>query len=53
MKANALNLNPPELPRRRIAPKRFDKNTDTYHFHATPEDKYRSIYFQVIDQLMS
>lgn len=51
--ANALNLGSPELPRRRIAPKRFDQNSDTYHFSATPEDKYRAIYFRVIDQVTS
>lgn len=51
--SNVLKLNSPQLPRRRIAPKRFDAKVDTYDFHATPEDKYRAIYFHVIDQITS
>lgn len=49
--AKDLELDEPVLPRHRIVPKRFDSNVNTYHFPTTVEEKFRAIYFQVIDQI--
>ncbi len=49
--ARRYDLDEPVLPRQRRAPKRFD-NSDTHYFHRTPEDRYRAVYFKVIDQVL-
>lgn len=50
--ANTHGLENPVLPRKRIAPKRLDKNAQTAYFPTTPEEIYRHIYFEVIDQIL-
>lgn len=43
----------PEVPRKRKLPKRFDENANTAYFPASPKEKYRRIYYEVIDQIIS
>lgn len=51
--AKELSLDDPILPRQRVAPKRFDQNSNTAFFPKNPEEKYRVMYFGVIDQILS
>ena len=43
---------PPTLPRIRRPPRRYDSDSDP-HFHQTPDDYYRQMYFEVIDIIKS
>lgn len=51
--ANSFGIEEPVLPRQRIAPKRFDGNSKTAYFPKTAEERYRIMYFGVIDQIIS
>lgn len=50
--ASRYDVDQPSLPRQRRLPKRLDENLNTHFFHLTPEEKYRVIYFKVIDQVL-
>lgn len=49
--ARRYDLDEPVLPRQRRAPKRLH-DSNTHYFHRTPEDRYRAVYFKVIDQVL-
>lgn len=51
--AAAYGLDEPFLPRRRAPPKRLDSNAAMAYFPATPNEKYRKIYFSAIDQILT
>lgn len=51
-KSADFDFTPPQLPRRRIVPKRLDGNSSTAQFPSSPKEKYRRICFSVIDQIM-
>ena len=49
-----LSINDPKPPRKRNIPARFDENQKkTYHFPTTAKEKYRAIYYECIDVLVS
>ena len=48
-----LSINDPKPPRKRKIPARFDENQETYHFPTTAKEKYRAIYYECIDVLVS
>jgi len=43
----------PSVQRQRKVPKRFDDNPTTAYFASTPKERFRPIYFSVIDQIMA
>ena len=47
--ADELNIEEPVLPRKRRAPHHLEVGTSAGIVPATPEDKYRSIYFEALD----
>lgn len=40
------DVSPPEVPRRRKTPARFETGTGAHRFPETPEDLFRKIYFE-------
>ena len=50
--AKAMDLEEPELPRQRRVPARRNTGSAPQHFPATPEDKYRQLYFDIYDGVM-
>lgn len=53
VEAEKYNLDQPIVPRNRRLPKRLDSNSHTAHFPSTVEDRYRPIFFGVLDQLIA
>ena len=45
-------MDEPVLPRKRKAPTHLDPTPSTAHADNTPEDLYRSLYYEVIDTLL-
>lgn len=50
--AKRLNIDDPVLPRQRLPPKKLDKNSNTAYFPSTPEERYKIMYFGMIDQIL-
>ena len=50
---NDLNMDEPELPRKRKAPKRFEIGTGESSFSATPENLYRRKYMEEINLVIN
>lgn len=50
--ADVCGMDAPVLPRKRVPPKRLDSNTSNAYFPDTPNEKYRRIYFAVLDQIL-
>ena len=48
-KSSALDVSEPRLPRKRIAPRRYEIGTGESHFPEGVEEHYRQIYFEVLD----
>jgi len=51
-----LDVADPKLPRKRKMPDYFQNSSnlqDTYHFHDTPKDRYRQIYFEAFDRTIN
>lgn len=46
-------MDEPTVPRKRVPPKRYDSKSHTAHSPLTPQDRFRPIYFGVIDQAIS
>lgn len=51
-KSSELDLTPPQLPRRRLVPKRLDNKSSSAHVPASQKENYRRIYFSAIDQVI-
>ena len=51
--AGLVHVAEPRLPRRRRMPQRYETGTATAHFHATVENHYRQIYFEILDYATS
>ena len=51
--ADELNIEEPVLPRKRRAPHHLEVGTSASIVPATPEDKYRSIYFEALDTVVT
>ena len=49
--AESLDVEEPQLPRRRRIPKRFDDGTSAGDFHSTPKEYYRPHYYEAIDTI--
>ena len=49
--AESLDVEEPQLPRRRRIPKRFDDGTSAGDFHSTPKEYYRQHYYEAIDTI--
>ncbi len=47
--AKTLDIEQPVLPRKRKIPRRFDSNNDSGTITATPEEYYRAIYLETLD----
>ena len=52
-KADKLEIAPPELPRKRKRPSRFDDGNAEHEFPAEVKTNYRQIYFEAFDTVMS
>ena len=48
-----LSINYIKPPHKRDIPARFDENQEIYHFPTTAKEKYRAIYYECIDVLVS
>ena len=48
-KSSALDVSEPRLPRKRIAPRRYEVGTGESHFPEGVEEHYCQIYFEVLD----
>ena len=46
---NELNVDKPQLVRRRKAPRRFEQGKAPAEFAATPKDEYGRVYFEALD----
>ena len=46
---NELNVDEPQLVRRRKAPRRFEQGKAPAEFAVTPKDEYRQVYFEALD----
>ena len=53
MQRQELEIEEPQLPRRRKAPRRFEQGTGEAEFHATPKGMYRQTYFEVLDSAVA
>ena len=51
--ASVAGVDEPSLPRKRIAPKRFDGNNSTGSSPGTPQEHYRAIYFEALDTVIA
>ena len=51
-KVNKLDVNEPTLPRKRKTPKRYDETSATMHFHGTPKEMYRKMFFESYDYVI-
>ena len=47
--ANDLEVDPPTLPRSHKRPKRYEDGSSSSHTHHTPQDYFRSMYFEALD----
>ena len=47
-----LDVDDPILPRQRKLPKRFDESSSP-HYHQTPKEMYRVIYFEAYDNVIN
>ena len=52
-KADELEIGPPELPRKRKRPARFDSGIAEHEFPTEIKTHYRQIYFETLDTVMS
>ena len=50
MMRNQLDVDEPNLGRRKKVPKRLDEGSAQAEFAASPKDEYRRIYFEALDQ---
>ncbi len=53
MKRLKLNIDEPQLPRRRKIPKRFEQGTSVEEYPDSVESLYRQVYFEAIDLAMN
>ena len=53
VQANELHISEPTLPRKRKAPRRFEVGVGDGAAPSSPEDHYRSIYFETIDSVIT
>lgn len=47
--SESLDLDEPQLPRRRKVPARYEQGSASGHFHDTPKVYYRQLYYKAID----
>ena len=47
--AESAGIGDAQLPRRRKRPARLDEGGNNHHFHRTPKDHYRQLYYETID----
>ena len=52
-RANSLHVGEPQLPRRRILPRRYDDGLSSGHFHDDPMSFYKQKYYEAIDLIVS
>lgn len=45
----SLDVDEPQLPRRRKVPARYEQGSASGHFHDTPKVYYRQLYYEAID----
>ena len=46
---NQLDIDDPQLPRRRKVPRRYEQGLAQAEFPASPKEEYRCIYFEALD----
>ncbi len=51
--AEILDVEEPQLPRRRKVPRRIDDGTSAGDFHSTPKEYYRQHYYEAIDMIVT
>ena len=53
IKANSIELSEPQLPRRRIVPRRYESGSAEPEYPVTPYDYYKRIYLEALDLITS
>ena len=53
IKVKELNVEEPQLPRQRKAPKRYDDGLSTGYFHDSTKEHYMQIYYKALDHIIS
>ena len=53
IKVKELNVEEPQLPRQRKAPKRYDDGLSTGYFHDSTKEHYKQIYYEALDYIIS
>ena len=48
-----IDVDEPQLPRRRKAPKRYEDGSTSGDFHGTPKAFYRQLYYEAIDSIVN